>query len=357
MLRKFLFVLVAVAAAGLAVFYWTTRPLPILTVTSWAGPYGRAQAVAQMRTYASAHHVDVHLAQWDGDLSGIKGDVIDLELPGAVEACHRGLLEKIDAGDLPPGDDGAPAGQDFVPGAFGPCWIGSIVYSQIIAFAPNFPNGTPTTLGDFFDPVKFPGGRALKRGSGKYNLELALLADGVAPKDVYPTLSTGPGLARALHKLDSLKPDLVWYDKDSEALPLLRDGGAAFATVLNGQFYDAVQSGAGKDIGAIWDRQLYELDVFGIPAGDRQKSTALDYISFATGAKPLAGVASWVPYGPARRSAWPLVGKNPELGTDMNPFLPTAHFGTAFAVDDEWWRAHGARIALAWQNWLANPAH
>jgi putative spermidine/putrescine transport system substrate-binding protein len=355
MLRNILFLLVAIAAAGLAVFTWTTRPLPILTVTSWAGAYGRAQAVAQMRPYAAAHGVDVHLAQWDGDLSGLKGDVVDFELPAAVEACHRGLLEKLDAPGLPPGDDGASPERDFVPGALGPCWIGGTVYSQMIVFAPNFGAGTPTRLGDFFDRTKFPGRRALKRDSGKYNLEMALLADGVTSGDVYSMLATGAGLARALHKLDSLKPDLVWYDKDSEVLPLLRGHGAAFATALNGQLFDAAQNGI--RLGAIWDRQLYEMDVFGIPAGNPQKNTGLDYIRLATGAKPLAGVASWVPYGPTRRSAWPLVGMNPERGTDMHPFLPTAHFETAFAVNDEWWRDNGARIDLAWQNWLANPAH
>src|ERR1700744_6181871 len=108
MLRKILFLLIALTAAGLAIFYWITRPLPILTVTSWAGAYGRAQAAAQMRPYAAAHHVDVHLAQWDGELAGLKGDVVDFELPGAVDACRRGLLEKIDLSDLPSGTDGAP---------------------------------------------------------------------------------------------------------------------------------------------------------------------------------------------------------------------------------------------------------
>ena len=41
-----------------------------------------------------ANRVDVHLAEWEGDLSDLKGDVIDFELPKAVEACRRGLLEK-----------------------------------------------------------------------------------------------------------------------------------------------------------------------------------------------------------------------------------------------------------------------
>ncbi len=49
------------------------------------------------------------------------------------------------------------------------------------------------------------------------------------------------------------------------------------------------------------------------------------------------------------------MSKNPELGIDMTPYLPTtpAHFATAFAVDDEWWQLHGADIAPRWQVWLA----
>lgn len=355
MLRKILLLLALITAAGLVIFYWATRPLPILTVTSWAGAYGRAQAAAQMRPYAAAHRVDVHLAEWDGELAGLQGDVVDFELPGAVDACRRGLLEKIDISDLPSGADGAPAAKDFVPGAFGSCWIGSIVYSQIILYAPHAFAAPPTRLSDFFDIGKFPGKRALKRGSGKYNLEMALLADGVAPRDIYATLSTASGLARALRKLDSLGDNRVWYTRDDEVAELLKNGGAVFATARNGQLYDMTRKD-GVAPGVIWDRQLYEFDAFAIPAGDANKTLALDYIRFATGADALAGVADWVPYGPARRSALPLVGKNPELGTVMQPFLPTAHFGTAFAVDDGWWRDNGQRVDAAWRDWL-DSAH
>jgi putative spermidine/putrescine transport system substrate-binding protein len=113
---------------------------------------------------------------------------------------------------------------------------------------------------------------------------------------------------------------------------------------------EAAQHGFAPNI--IWDRQLYEFDAFGIPLNDPKKDTAMDYIRFATGTRALADVASWVPYGPARRSAFGLVGKNPD-GPDTRPFLPTAHFDTAFAIDDGWWDQNGARTDLAWRNWQA----
>src|ERR1700744_1402749 len=112
MIRKILLAVFLVLLAGLAALYWYMRPLPILTVTSWAGAYGRAQAAAQMRPYAAGHRVDVHIAEWEGELSDLKGDVVDFELPKAVEACRRGLLEKLDTAALPDGADGTPAAKD-----------------------------------------------------------------------------------------------------------------------------------------------------------------------------------------------------------------------------------------------------
>jgi putative spermidine/putrescine transport system substrate-binding protein len=345
-----LLVIAVVLAAGA---YFLLRKAPELSVVSWSGPYGRAQASALFIPYQQHSGVDVHIGQYDGGLAELRRrvkdksygwDVIDFELPDAISACREGLLEPIDVASL---DDP----HDFVPNALGRCWVGSVVYSQAIAYSPQrFGAARPRTLADFFDTAKFPGPRALRGGNPKFNLELALLADGVAPGDVYKVLSTPEGIGRALAKLEKLGP-IVWWTQSSEPAQMLKDGRAAFATILNGDIYDAA---AHKNaLGVIWDRQLYELDVFGIPRGDPKREMAMNFIRFATAPDSLARVADWVPYGPARRSAIALVTRNPELGTPMRPFLPTApeNFRTAFAVDDAWWQAHGADAAMRWQGW------
>ena len=108
---------------------------------------------------------------------------------------------------------------------------------------------------------------------------MALLADGVAPEDIYKTLSTDDGLARAFKKLDTIKPVLIWWHNAGEPAQLIQDGQAVFATALNGDVFDARAALPGM----IWDRQLYEFDVFGVPAGDPNKDMAMDYIRYATG--------------------------------------------------------------------------
>jgi putative spermidine/putrescine transport system substrate-binding protein len=350
-----------VVAAG--VYVWIMRPLPVLTVATWPGPYARAQANAMFRPFGEAKSYDVRTALYDGGLNELQQmvghgqyewDVVDLELPDAIAACRRGLLEHVDAAQLPPGADGTPAAKDFVQSAIGPCWVGSVVYSQVIVFSQRrFPgSNVPKTAADFFDLQRFPGARALRRGA-KFNLELALLADGMKPADVYAALLTPVGIDRAFSKLSTLKGSLVWWDNSADAVAMVHDGRAAMATALNGDVTDTTQHH--RPVGVVWDRQLYELDVFGVPNGNPRREVAMDFVRFATGSQPLADVAAWVGYGPARRSSLPLVGKNPESGADMTAFLPTlpAHFATAFAIDEEWWQLHGPDIDPRWQVWLA----
>lgn len=360
MRRRLLGIVLLFALVGTLLLYWVTRALPVLTVTTWAGAYGRAQAAAQMRPYAAEKRVDVHIAQWDGDLAEVekavathayKGDVIDFELPKAIEACRKGLLEPFDAPSLPPGSDGTPAAQDFVKGAVGDCYIGSMVYSQAILFATDkFAGDTPHALADFFDTAKFPGPRALREGA-KLNLEMALLADGVTPGDIYKTLESEGGVARALKKLDTLKPGLIWWRASSEPAKLIASGQAVFATTA---WSGDIPEARAHEANVIWDHQLYEFDVFGVPKGDPMKDIAMDFIAYATGSEPLAHAAGWIALGPARRSAWQQVSKNPELGIAMSPLLPTSDFATAFAVDDGWWLTHGSALEARFRTWKMN---
>jgi putative spermidine/putrescine transport system substrate-binding protein len=351
----------AVVAVGGGV-WWMMAPLPRLTVTTWPGTYGRAQANALFHPYGEARRVDVRIAEYDGGLEHVREevaarrydwDVVDFELADAVTACREGILASIDSSALSTRAAGASASVDFVRNALGPCWAGSVVYAHVLAYAPKrFQGAPPRSARDFFDLARFPGPRAIRRTSAKYNLELALLADGVKRDRLYATLSTQAGIARALAKLSTIRRSLIWWTRAEEPLQMLADGRASMVTALNGNIFESQTRG--QTVGVIWDNELYELDVFGIPKGDPKTDRALDFIRFATEKESLARVASWVPYGPARRSAQPLVGRNPDLGIPMAPYLPTTpqHFETAIAIDDDWWATHEAEIYPTWQTWL-----
>src|ERR1700684_3482407 len=88
-----------ILVAGAGLLWWLTRPLPILTVTTWPGTYGRAQANAMFHPFGEEDHVDVHVANYDGGLDHVRAeaaskkydwDVVDFELVDAEKACQEG---------------------------------------------------------------------------------------------------------------------------------------------------------------------------------------------------------------------------------------------------------------------------
>jgi len=352
--------IVFLLGAGL---YWYTRPPESITVVSWGDAYGRAQTIALFHPYTDKTRTDVRLANYGGGLKeiseqvasgNVEWDVVDLELEDAAAACRQGLLENLNGIELPPGANGLAARRDFVPGALGPCWVGSAVYSQVVGFDSQlYGDMRPARLADFFDLARFPGPRGLRDSGPKYNLELALIADGVQPWRVYPALATPAGVDRAFAKLDTIKSSIMWWRRAAEPAEMLARGEVAMTTALNARIFSIE---AEPRIRTIWDGQLYQLDVFGIPKGTRKKERALEFIRFATSAQPLAEVARLLPYGPARLSALPLVGRNPETNADMRPHLPTAprNFARALAVDPDWWARHGPELEARWEAWRKN---
>jgi len=349
MRRKILLGLIVVLLAAGAAVWWWSRPWPVLTVTTWAGTYGRAQMAAQMQPYGVANRVNVRVAQWAGDLEEIRravktgqytGDVYDMELPAAIAACREGLLEPIDPAALPPGTDGTPAGRDFYPGMVGECFAASAIYAQMIVC-----DGCemPADLGQVFAAVAQGRRIALQRGA-KVNLEMALLADGVAPAQVYATLATPEGVARAFARLDTIKPNILWWTGVKEPVAMLRDGRADFATALTAE----VHAAGGL---TILPQQFYEADVLAIPKGTPRKEMAMDYVRYATGSEPLAGMARFAPFMPPRRSSLPLVRKLPPSPEAAFVLSQQGMLERSFAIDNDWWREHGQALEARFRFW------
>ena len=66
--------------------------------------------------------------------------------------------------------------------------------------------------------------------------------------------------------------------------------------------------------------------------------------------------ASYISYGPARKSSGALVGKYSDGTTDMGPHMPTAeaNLGNALVNNFEFWVDHDAELNERFNAWLAN---
>ena len=206
-----------VAALGLTAGNATAQDS--LTVVSWGGAYGAAQKKHVIDPYQAETGVKVLFEDYSGGVAEIKAqvesgniqwDVVDFEVIDLERACSEGLLETIDHSVLPAGIDGTPAAQDFIPEALASeCAVGNIVWSVVFAYNQNTIGDTKAaSIDDFFDTAKIPGKRALRKRP-QVNMEWALLADGVAPEEVYEVLATPEGQQRAFDKLDSIKKDII----------------------------------------------------------------------------------------------------------------------------------------------------
>ncbi|MCT6813585.1 extracellular solute-binding protein [Bombella apis] len=80
---------------------------------------------------------------------------------------------------------------------------------------------TPPHWPTLWDVARYPGQRAFFQGP-RMTLEIALLADGVPPNQVYAQLSTPAGIDRAFHKLNQLRPYIIWWRSPSEAYHILQ---------------------------------------------------------------------------------------------------------------------------------------
>ena len=222
-----------------------------LTAVSFGGAYGAAQKEHMVDPYIAATGNNVLFEDYSGGIAEIKAqveagniqwDVVDIEVIDLERACSEGLLEIIPRDILPPGDDGTPAGEDFFEEALAnECGVGVIFWTIIYAYnTETIQGGTPSTIQDFFDTETFPGKRAMRKRP-QVNLEWALIADGVARDQVYETLATDEGQARAFAKLDTIRDDLVWYESWSQAPQLLNDGGAVLVQSANGRIFKDIQ--------------------------------------------------------------------------------------------------------------------
>ena len=334
-----------------------------LTVLSWGGAYGKSHEEAYVKPFEEQTGTDVDLVDADNPATPIKAmveagnvtiDVASVEYADGVRLCDEGLLETIDPATLTPGPDGTPAEEDFLPDSLTECLVGTDVYSTIYAYdAEAFPDAPPTTIADFFDLEAFPGQRGMRK-TAKANLEMALMADGVAAEEVYDTLETAEGVDRAFAKLDEIKDQIVFWEAGAQPPQLLADGEVAMTTAYNGRIFNAVQE-EDQPFEIVWDGQVYEFEGFVIPLGAPNLEEAREFVTFATAPEQLARAAEWISYGPPRRSSGGMVGNFQGTDVAMGPNLPTSeeNLQNALASSYEFWADRDIELNERFNAWLA----
>lgn len=322
-----------------------------ITIATWSGFYSAAQEAAVFKPFTRETGIGVRIHYHNGDFSddGFLSkssrdtvDVVDVERADLTRGCASGLFRRIDAAEVL----GNGILDDFIEGTLHPCGIGAMIWSQAIAFdTTTFEKFPPKSLRDFFDVENFPGKRGMFAGA-EGTLEVALMADGIPNEDIYDVLRRPGGVERALDKLDTIRPHLVFWRSGTGAEKLLNEGLVTMTTAYAGRFLRPRQ-GARRPATLLWDRQLWRASYWAIPSSSAKLANAQRFVSYATDANRLAELSIRLWFAPARHSGLDAVPQN------VRAELPTsrAKFRNALAVDTGFWTEFGSDIEATFQRW------
>ncbi|TAL93066.1 MAG: ABC transporter substrate-binding protein [Rhodanobacter sp.] len=319
-----------------------------LTVVNFGGANGDAQTAAFIKPFEKESGKPVISVAYNGEQAKVKAmvqshdvvwDAVEVETGDLGRGCEEGTYENIDWSKI-------LDKSDIVQGALKYCGVGTFVWSTVLAYNADALKTAPTGWADFWNVKKFPGKRGLRKGA-HYNLEFALMADGVAPSDVYKVLATPEGVDRAFKKLDELKPYIQWWEAGAQPVQMLSAGDVVMSAAYNGRI-DAAQR-EGRNLKVVWNGGVYDFDYWVIPTGSTNKDQAIAFVKYASSPKAQAAYSQHIAYGPISKKA---IGM---LSPDVLAKLPNspANARNALFNDLDFWTDHGEELEQRFAAWAA----
>ncbi|WP_092742526.1 ABC transporter substrate-binding protein [Xaviernesmea oryzae] len=264
------------------------------------------------------------------EAKGVTWDVVDVEGDYAIQAGDKGMLEKLDFQVI----DKASLDPRFVTDYS----VGSFYYSFVIGCNKDAVSACPKSWADLFDTAKFPGKRTFYKWSAPGVIEAALLADGVAADKLYPL-----DLDRAFKKLDTIKPDIIWWSGGAQSQQLLASAETPFGSFWNGRL--TALAATGVNVETSWAQNITAADALVVPMGAKNKDAAMKFIAYATSPEGQAEMAAGTGYAPTNV-------KSPAL---MDPAvaktLPDQQTASQINADMAYWAKHRDEIGERWYAW------
>ncbi len=283
--------------------------------------------------------VDYSKIQAAVELGSVEWDLVDANTYIAIKFAEQELLEKLDYSVIS-GTEGIDTDRirPYSIGAYyyTPCCL---VYNTNI-----FKDNPPAEWKDLWNVKDFPGVRMMPNNRPQGLFEVALLADGVAPEDLYPL-----DIDRAFQSLDKIKEHVnVWFSGAAQVYQGLCDETVEIGALLYGNALFAKQDGAPISI-VKKQRMICSCD-WCIPKGAPHKDLAMEFINFAISPEVQAEVAKIYPCSPTNMNAYNYL--TPEEADD--------HVGNSqeaneeIFVDEAYWTEHYDEINARFQEWINN---
>jgi putative spermidine/putrescine transport system substrate-binding protein len=224
--------------------------------------------------------------------NNVTWDVVDMDSTWAAGQCGKNLqkldYDVIDVSNVP---------EELISD----CYVPAMQYANVVMYnTDKYGQDAPKTWADFFDVKKFPGKRSINGSDVGPVIEGALLADGVAEKDLYPL-----DVDRALKKLDTIKDQLIYWSTGAESQQMLESGEADMAVVWSGRAYSAVKNGA--KYAPAWDTGVLVADVLGVPTNAKNPKASMAFINYYLGKEQQEKLTETTSYSPINTQSEPKI--------------------------------------------------
>jgi len=316
-----------------------------VVVCSYGGSYQEAQRKAFFEPFEKETGIKVIEANWSGEYAKIKAMVsaknvqwdlvTSAEASDVIRGANDGILEKLDFSKMDK--------STFLPGALSDYSQGIDYFSTALAYRTDvFKNDNyPKNWKDFWDLKKYPGKRSLRKDP-RTTLEIALLADGVDMKSLYPL-----DLGRAFKSLDKIKNNIVWWTTGSQPVEFLSSKEVTMSSVFNGRVWAAVK----KDhlpLQVEWNQGILDLDRWIIPKGAKNLENAMKLIEYSSRPEVQDRMLQYINYGPTIKKAYD------HLSQQERVILPTSpeNYSKQVLFDGGWWAKNEQKVLEQWNEWL-----
>jgi putative spermidine/putrescine transport system substrate-binding protein len=329
------------AVAGLAA--WPAHAYALTIVTRGEAAQA-AIGEAYVAPFTAATGIQVRQDTWDGNMDTLRArateagwDLVEVDAEELAAGCGD-AFEKMDWSAI--------GGKDhYLSMAVSDCGVGATPHNTVLAWDRDKFQATPTWA-DFWDVAKIPGKRGLEK-TPRGALEFALLADGVAPGDVYKTLGGSDGVDRAFRKLDQLKPYIVWWQTPADAAKILGSGDVLMTATPSDVIVRANRNDK-RNFGIQFAGSLYEPRSFALLKGGPNLKEAQQFLYIA--GAPVMQARLFRASGDVGLAK----GANDWLPPDQQALSPTlpANAGAALRVDNGFWHDNLAKLRTRFDAWL-----
>lgn len=292
-----------------------------VVVASWGGSFDEALQEAYFNDFTEETGVEVMLAPADyprfiamNEQKASEWNAIDTAGGQVYEWAEDGVLLEM-PGEVEPSDLVSDGFSSYLPGAY--------LTSFVMVYRTDAFDTPPTSWADFWDVEKFPGKRAAVATHDAL-VDSVLLADGVAPEDLYPL-----DFDRGLDLLTDLQPNLSLTGSYAELRQSIETGQVDLALMPSGSAaHSAIESDGTIEI--VWTDNLMGSGGFPFSTYGPNEPAALKLMEYMQDPKRQAEFTNISYYGSASSAAEKFI--DPKLLPYMSTY--SENYDQAILIDE-----------------------